>query len=199
MTDRVQQCSHPRPRDPRGQAIRAVDIMPLVYDELRGLAARYLSRERCDHTLQATALVHEAFLRLASANGPGFGDRVEFFAAAANTVRNILVDHARRRGAAKRGGDRRRLMLRDDLRESTDNALDLIDLDDALRELTKRHGRPGRVAELRFFGGLTVEETARILSVSRKTATLDWNFARAWLSRELAKDEPAADEGSRRD
>jgi RNA polymerase sigma factor (TIGR02999 family) len=156
-------------------------LFPLVYDELRVLAHRQLGSERPDHTLRTTALVHEAYLRLVDDTRATRKGRAYFFAAAARAMRQILVDHARRRNAAKRGGGAENLSL-----DHGDIAVDrfaheLIDLDRALHELAKLNPRHAQVVECRFFGGLDVDETAEALGVSARTVKYDWALARAWL------------------
>ena len=165
---------------------RALDeLTPLVYDELHQLAAPYMRRERPDHTLQPTALVHEAFVRLTALRKANFENRAHFYGAAAHIMRRILVDHARRRGTAKRGKGDATVRLDDALALGIDTRLDLVSLDDALKQLTTIAERPARVVELRFFGGLTVEETAAVLDIAPATVKRHWAFARAWLHREL--------------
>jgi len=167
-------------------------LIPLVYHELRRLAARCMAGERADHTLEPTALVHEAYLRLAGGEQPRWHDRLHFFAVAARTMRRILVDHARSRCAGKRGGGAVRLPLDeapDRSPEAGASALtDLLALDEALRALTALDPRKGRVVELRYFGGLTVAETAAVLGVSAPTVALDTRLARAWLLARLGPD-----------
>lgn len=160
----------------------ALDAMlPLVYEELRRLAASYLSRERPDHTLQPTALVHEAYLRLINQRRVDWRNRAQFVGLTAGIMRRILVNHARDRGAAKRAGNRERVSL--SLVNAAAGAadVDLIALEDALERLALLDERKARVVELRFFGGLTVEEIAAVLEVSRATIEREWSFARAWL------------------
>ena len=161
-------------------------LMPLVYDELRHLAERYLRSERRGHTLQPTALVHEAFMRLVDQDNPAYKDRGHFFAVAAKAMRQILTDHARRNKAAKRGGDWQRVTL--DAAVSPMDALeiDVLALDEALTKLGELDQRQSKIVELRFFAGLTVDETAQIIEVSPRTVELDWRLARAWLKRELS-------------
>jgi RNA polymerase sigma factor (TIGR02999 family) len=164
---------------------RALDeLMPLVYKELRRLAARYLRSERRNHTLQPTALVNEAYLCLAAQDGLRFLNRAHFLAIAANTMRRVLVDHARERGALKRGGDRRQVTLRSSIRID-DRDVDLLALDEALTRLAVFDAMGSRVVELRFFGGLTLSETAEALKISPATVKRLWTSARAWLFREL--------------
>jgi RNA polymerase sigma factor (TIGR02999 family) len=159
-------------------------LIRVVYAELRRRAGAYLRRERPDHTLRPTALVHEAYLRLC-AQDTGFKNREQFFGVASRVMRRILVDHARARAAAKRGGPLR-VTLGEDPAVQPPPA-DLLDLDAALEELTSLDEREGRLVELRFFGGLTLEEAARVLDVSLATAKSDWAHAKAWL---LARLEP---------
>lgn len=174
-----------------GDASAADRLLPLVYDELRALATASMRRERADHTLQPTALVHEAFLRLIDHGKSDWQSRAHFFAVAANTIRNILIDHARRAKADKRGGGWERTMLHDDLQatgtSSAGAGVDVIDLDDALARLGSLQPRQAKVVELRFFGGLSNEEVAHVLGIARSTVADDWSLARAWLSRELAR------------
>jgi len=162
-------------------------LTPLVYAELRRMAGRYMQRENPGNTLQATALVNEAFLRLVDAAGVRWQDRAHFFAISAQMMRRILVDAARARGSAKRGGGAVRL----DLNESIDGlpAPDhrLVDLDEALESLARFDARKAKVVELRFFGGLSVEETAEVLKISPQSVMRDWKLARAWLMRELSR------------
>ncbi len=165
----------------RGDPTAADRLMPLVYSELRGLAERYLQRERTDHTLQATALVHEAYLRLVDQSRVDWKSRAHFFAVAAEMIRRVLVDHARRHRAAKRGGTVRRVGLDERLGSEDHDRIDLLALDEALDELATLNDRHRRVVELRFFGGLTVEESAHVLDVSPETVRADWRMARAWL------------------
>lgn len=162
-------------------------LMPLVYDELRSLAEGYLRRERPDHTLQATAVLHEAYLRLVEKTHPHWEGRVHFFAVAAQVMRRILVDHARERRAAKRGGDAVQVALDADpaAAPAALDLVDLLDLDAALDRLAALDARKGRVIELRYFGGLTEAEAAQVLEVSPATVRLDLRLARAWLLAEL--------------
>ena len=175
-----------------GQGDRAAldELTPLVYGQLRKLAAQYLRKERAGHSLQTTALVHEAYLRLVRADDAGWNDRIHFFAVCANVMRRILVDHARKRASAKRGGPAVALGAADvDLDQlpahESDQAIELVALDHALTALAALDPRRARVIELRFFGGLSVEETATVLHVSPQTVMRDWKLARAWLTREL--------------
>ena len=160
-------------------------LLPLVYDELRRIAARHLRRERAGHSLQPTGLVHEAYLRLVGAPGPEWQDRAHFFGVSARLMRQILVDHARARGAAKRGGAARRVTLTDHVEPAVERDLDLLALDEALRRLEEMDPVQGRVVELRYFTGLSIEETAEVLGKSPATVNREWRMARAWLRREL--------------
>lgn len=160
-------------------------LMPLVYDELRRLAGGYLGRERRDHTLQPTALVNEAFLRLVDQKRIHWQGRAHFLAIAATLMRQLLISHARKHRAAKRGSGGARLTLLDSDLTAKPRDVDLLDLDRALSALAGLDARQARVVELRYFGGMTVEETAAVLAVSPATVKLDWSLARAWLLREL--------------
>jgi RNA polymerase sigma factor (TIGR02999 family) len=169
-----------------GDASAADKLMPIVYQELRALAQHYLGQEMPGHTLEATALVNEAYLRLVDQSQVDWKGKTHFFAIAAEMIRRILIDHARARKTSKRGGGRKR----DDLDSAvvdpdSDAPLDLLALDDALSELAKLNGRHARVVELRFFGGLTEEEAAYALDVSRETVKRDWRAAKAWLQTRL--------------
>ena len=172
----------------RGNASALDHLMPLVYDELRQLARSYLRRERSDHTLQPTAVTHEAYLRLVERTHPNWHGRLHFFAVAAQAMRRVLVDHARGRRADKRGGKALRVPLDDYPEAAVEEApdYDLIDLDTALERLTQYDARKSRVIELRYFGGLTARETAEVLDVSVETVQLDTRFAHSWLNRQLA-------------
>jgi RNA polymerase sigma-70 factor (ECF subfamily) len=160
-------------------------LTPLVYSELRRLAASYLRNEKPGHTLQPTALVHEAFVRLIDHSAPDCQNRSQFYGVAAHLMRQILIDHARTRQAVKRGSDFVHLSLEQDLVVSRERETDLLALDDALERLAEIDPRKSRVVELRFFGGLGVEETAEALNISEKTVRRDWQFARTWLLREM--------------
>ena len=169
-----------------GDSEAAARLMPIVYDELRRLARQYLRRERVDHTLQPTALVHEAYLRLVDERSVSSQGRAHFHGIAAKVMRRILVDHARARNAAKRGGLAEKVPLDEarDLPPEVTN--DLAALDDALEDLAKSYPRKSEVVELKFFGGLEANEIAEVLQVSPKTVLRDWQFAKLWLCRELA-------------
>ena len=161
------------------------EIMPLVYDELRRLAHRYMDRERRDHTLQTSALVNEAYLRLIDQKDVHWQNRAHFFGIAAQMMRRILVDYARKRGFAKRGGDDKPVSLEEAMIVSPERAANVVALDDALEILGEIDPRKSQIVELRFFGGLSVEETAEVLSVSPATVSRDWTLAKAWLRREM--------------
>ena len=164
-------------------------LMPLVYEELRRRAAEYLRRERPDHTLQATALVHEAYLKMVDQSRANWKDRAHFASVAAQLMRRILVQHARTHNAEKRGGKLEKIYL-DETRELwTDHQPELVALDEALQGFATQHPREGSVVELKFFGGLEANEIAEVLGVSEKTVLRDWNFAKLWLRRELVGDE----------
>ncbi|MCG8466792.1 MAG: sigma-70 family RNA polymerase sigma factor [Gemmatimonadetes bacterium] len=164
----------------------AVDrLMPLVYDELRRIAQHHLRRERPDHTLSSTALVHEAFMNLVDQSPPAVSDRVHFFAISSRVMRRVLVWHARKRGAAKRGGGQRPVTLDEEAVLADDRLEEVLALDRALERLEALDARLCRVVECRHFGGLTVPETAEALGISRATVKRDWQSARAWLRREL--------------
>lgn len=160
-------------------------LIPLVYDELRRLARRHLRGERPDHTLQSAALVHEAYLRLIRQDQPQWQNRAHFFGVAAQLMRHILVDHARSRAAAKRGAGAPRLTLDADVALPQEREVDLVALDDALKQLAALDEQASRVVELRFFGGLSIEETSVVLGVSPATVKREWATARAWLQREM--------------
>lgn len=159
--------------------------MPLVYEELRRLARDYLRRERGDHTLQATALVHEAYLRLVDEKSVTWQSRAHFYGIAARVMRRILVDHARAHNAEKRGGLQQKLVLDDALGIAQQDGLDLVALDGALQNLARTYPRKSEVVELKFFGGLEAKDIAEVLQVSEKTVLRDWTFAKLWLYREL--------------
>lgn len=156
-------------------------LMPLVYDELRRIARKNLSGQRSDHTLQATALVHEAYLRLVNRKAVNWQGRAHFFALSAQMMRQILVDHARMRNASKRGGGSITLVLDEEVGFSKGNSLDLIELDNAMKRLAALDGRQCQIVELRFFGGLSIEEAARVVDISPATAKREWATARVWL------------------
>lgn len=160
-------------------------LIPLVYDELRRLARRHLRRERPDHTLQSAALVHEAYLRLIRQDQPQWQNRAHFFGVAAQLMRHILVDHARNRVAAKRGAGAPRLTLDPEVALPREREIEVVALDDALNQLAALDLQQSRVVELRFFGGLSIEETSVVLGISPATVKREWATARAWLQREM--------------
>jgi RNA polymerase sigma factor (TIGR02999 family) len=160
-------------------------LLPLVHDELRRLAHQYMRRERRDHTLQTTALVNEVYLRLVDQKNASWQNRVQFFAVCAELMRRILVDYARRRQYAKREGEERKVSLEEAALVSKERATELIALDDALIGLEAIDARKSRIVELRYFGGMTIEETAEVLHISHATVEREWNTARAWLYRQL--------------
>ena len=163
------------------------ELFTLVYDELHRQAGNYLRRERPGHTLQTTALLHEAYLRLTGHKEGSWENRFQFFAFAAKIMRNILVDHARAKQGAKRGAGALKISLTDVNPQTPELDLDLMALDEALDRLTKIDEQQVRIVELRYFGGLSLEETADVLQISRATVARDWNVARAWLHRELTR------------
>ena len=162
-------------------------LMPLVYDELHKLARNYLRRENRNRTVEPTALVHDAYVKLVNQSGVSWQNRAHFFGMAAKLMRNILVDYARLNLAAKRGGGQFRVSISKAERIGTTRDVDLMALDDALKMLATTHPEHSRVVELRFFGGLTIEETAEVLCLSHATIEREWKYARAWLRRELSK------------
>jgi RNA polymerase sigma factor (TIGR02999 family) len=164
-------------------------LMPIVYDELRRQAARYLRRERPGHTLQTTALINEAYIRLVDQKRVHWQNRAHFFGIAAQMMRRILVDHARTKKRVKRGGSDVRVTLADANLMSKSRDLDIVALDEALERLGKVDEQQARVVELRFFSGLTVAETAEVLSISAATVKRDWSMAKAWLHREISDDQ----------
>jgi RNA polymerase sigma factor (TIGR02999 family) len=163
-------------------------LLPLVYEELRNQAARYLRRERVGHTLQTTALIHEAYLKLVDQKNVHWQNRAHFFGIAAQLMRRILVDHARSKKRAKRGGSDIRVSFNEANMLGQAKDLDIVALDEALERLAAIDEQQSRIVELRFFSGLTVEETAEVLSISPATVKRDWSMAKAWLHRELTGD-----------
>jgi len=161
------------------------ELMPLVYHELRRLAHSYIRRERADHTLQSTALVHEAYVRLTGSAPPQWENRAHFFGVAAHLMRQILVEHARSHKASRRGGGVAKMAIDDVLEPSKNTEVDIVALDDALNALARIDKQQSRIVELRFFSGLSIEETASLLTVSPSTVKRDWSMARLWLYREL--------------
>ena len=172
----------------RGDPKALEELTPLVYGELRRLAARHLRRERPDNTLQSTALVHEAYLRLVDQKSVRWQNRAHFFGIASQLIRRILVDHARRHHAAKRGAGEVALCLDEAAALPNQRGVDLIALDDALVELARIDPQQSRIIELRFFTGLTVEETAEVVGISSATVKRDWTAARAWLRRQISRE-----------
>jgi RNA polymerase sigma-70 factor (ECF subfamily) len=159
----------------------AEELMPLIYRELHKLAKRYMNQEEAGHTLQTTALIHEAYLKLGGSSDGGWESRAHFFGVAAKAMRHVLVDHARARRAAKRGGDVRIEHLEDGVDAGVVRVAEVIALDDALTSLAEQYSRQAEVVELRYFGGFSVEETAAALKVSPETVARDWHFAKAFL------------------
>jgi RNA polymerase sigma-70 factor (ECF subfamily) len=160
-------------------------LMPLIYEELRKMARRYMRQQNPGHTLQTTALIHEAYLRMIKQKERHFQNRAHFFAVAAQAMRHILVDYARARQTVKRGGEVRQISLEEAALVTAERAAELVAFDDALKELENLSKRQSQVVELRYFGGLTVEETARVLDVSPDTVMRDWSMAKTWLHRAL--------------
>lgn len=169
----------------KGNSEAASRLVPLVYEELRRIALRHMRRERADHTLQATALVHEAYLKLIEQRSVDWQSRAHFFGVASQAMRRILVDHARGNLRDKRGGGQRAIPLDEALVFSPAQSADLLELDVALHRLAELDPRQARIVELRFFGGLSVEEAAAVLGISPKTVKRDWSMAKAWLHGEL--------------
>lgn len=165
----------------------AADLLPLVYDELRALAERRLRRLAPGQTIQPTALVHEVYIRLVGDHDPGWDGKGHFFGAAAIAMRNILVDHARRKNAAKRGGGAVKIEFNDDKFVRATRGADMLEVDEALRRLEAIDERKARVVMLRFFAGLTIDQAALALGLSTATVERDWAYAKAWLHRELSR------------
>lgn len=168
-----------------GKAEALDELVPLVHDELRRIARNFMRRQNPGHTLQTTALVNEAFIRLVDSNRVNWQDRNHFFAISAQLMRRVLVDVARRKNSLKRGGERVQVTLDDKLNVSDEKETDLIALDEAMSLLAKLNPRQSQIVELRYFGGLTEEQIADTLEISSRTVRRDWNLARAWLFREL--------------
>ncbi len=169
----------------RGNAQAADELLPLVYEQLRRIAQQRMAGERRDHTLEATALVHEAYLRLVGGEEMAWGSRAHFYVAAADAMRRILIEHARKRGRLKRGGDRRRIPISVADLAADNNFEEIVAVDDALRRLEEEDREAADVVRLRFFAGLSVDETAELLKRSPRTVARDWAYARAWLHRAL--------------
>ena len=163
------------------------ELYPLVYDELHRLARRYMSRERKDHTLQTTALINEAYVRMVDQKNVNWANRSHFFAISAQIMRRILIDHARRHAYAKRGGGAQQVSLEEVAAIAPEQGRELVRLDEALKTLAEHDPRRSQVVELRYFGGLNNEEIAGVLHVSENTVTRDWNMARAWLYQQLTE------------
>jgi RNA polymerase sigma factor (TIGR02999 family) len=170
-----------------GDSAAREKLVPLIYDELRRVARKCLARQPHQHTLQSTALVHEAYLRLMGNNSVRWNDRVHFFAVAAHLMRNILVDHARTKRAKKRGGEYVTISLTQDVAISKQRELDLVALDDALKGLAALDERQCRIVELRFFAGLSIAETSQAMDISPATVKREWATARLWLLREMSR------------
>ena len=170
-----------------GDADALDQLAPIVQSELKRIARRYMARERKDHTLQPTALVNEAYIRLVDSQGLHWSDRAHFFALAAQMMRRILVNHAIARGAGKRGGGARQVSLDEGMAVSPGRDSELVDLDESLTALAGVDPRKAQVVELRFFGGLSVEETASVLKVSPQTVLRDWSLAKSWLARAMSR------------
>jgi RNA polymerase sigma-70 factor (ECF subfamily) len=185
MEDQTGSVSHLLRAWGRGDLQARDELVPVVYRELRRRAGAYLRRERSDHTLQPTALVHEAYLRLTAQDRVTWQNRAHFFAIAAQMMRRVLIDHARERLAAKRPGAQLKVLLDDRIGATQPRECELMVVDEALVELTRIDPRQGQIVELRYFGGLSEQEVAAVLSVSRATVTREWQTARAWLYRRL--------------
>jgi RNA polymerase sigma factor (TIGR02999 family) len=170
----------------KGDRLALERLMPLVYDELHRLAHRYLRNERSDHTLQSTALVHEAYLRMVDQKTVHWQNRAHFFGVAAQSIRHILVDHARGHRAAKRGAGAAKLSLDEAIGVPDRQEIDVLALDESLERLASLDPQQGQIVELRFFGGLSIEETAEVLHISPATVKRDWVMAKAWLYQNLA-------------
>ena len=168
-----------------GEAKALDDLMPLVHRELKRIARNFMRRQNAGHTLQTTALVNEAFVRLVDSDKVNWQDRSHFFAISAQLMRRVLVDAARRKNSAKRGGARVQVTLADDLSSTDEDQVDVVAIDDALKRLALLNQRQCHIVELRYFGGLTEDEIAETLDISPRTVRRDWNLARAWLYREL--------------
>jgi RNA polymerase sigma factor (TIGR02999 family) len=175
-----------------GRTEASEQLVPLVYDELRRIASRYMQRERCQHTLQPTALVHEAYIKLVDQSQADWKDRVHFFAMAAQMMRHILVDYARRVRAEKRGGACKQVTLEEGLAYTETHSTTMLAVDEALDRLAQLDQRQCRIVELRYFVGLSVEETAEVLQVSTRTVKREWRLAKAWLYAELAANSASA-------
>jgi len=169
-----------------GDNAAAAQLMPLIYEELRALASRYFHREDAQHTLQPTALVHEAYLRLVRNEDARWENRGQFLAVAARVMRNVLINHARDRRAQKRGGGLQRITLSDMAAPADSDIVDLLALDEAMQSLEGLNERHARIVELRVFSGLTLQETASVMGISESTVSADWTVAKAWLKSRLS-------------
>ena len=169
----------------KGDEAALEELIPLVYDELRRIAKGFLRRQPAGHTLQTTELIHETYLKLAAQEGRGFENRAHFFGVAAKAMRHILVDHARAKHAAKRGGWQEKIVLSGDVADTIVQSQQILALDEALRSLSAIDRRKSEIVELKYFGGLTNDETAEALNISVETVKRDWRFARSWLLREM--------------
>lgn len=169
-----------------GDKLALDSLMPLVYEELRRMARQYMRSKEVGHTLQPTALIHEVYLKLINQEQQTWENRTHFFGVASKAMRHILVDYLRNRRSLKKGGDEEEVELDESIMVSKERAVGLIELDEALTKLSKLNERKSRVVELKYFGGLSNEEMAKVLKVSSKTVTRDWQFARSWLLRELS-------------
>jgi RNA polymerase sigma factor (TIGR02999 family) len=185
MSDELRQITRILRKFDLADESRSEQLLALIYDELHRIASGQMRNERGNHTLQPTALVHEAYLRLVDADQVSWEGRAHFYGVAARAMRQILVDHARRAGAKKRGGDWRQVTLHEDIGGNLGPEIDLFDLHDAVEKLDVLDPTLGRMIELRFFGGLTLDETALVLGISRRKVAKDWAFARLWLAGEL--------------
>jgi len=188
MTDTSKDVTHLLEELRGGNEDAVARLVPLLYSELRRMAASYLSRERRDHTLQPTAVVHEAYLRLVDQKNVHWQNRQHFFGVAAQAMRRVLVDHARSHQSLKRGGAQGKVPLESAMVCATDRSVELVAIDEALSRLAAFDPQQARIIELRFFGGLTVEETAQVLGISPATVKRDWNVAKAWLTREIGRE-----------
>ncbi len=169
-----------------GNELAQDQLFPLVYEELRRMARRYMRRQPSGHTFQTTELIHEAYLKLANQEEKSWQNRAHFFGVAAKAMRHILVDYARSKQSQKRGDWKARVTLGENVAISTESSDEMVALDDALKQLSTLDARKSRVVELKFFGGLNIEEIAEVLKISDKTVKRDWSFARTWLLRQLA-------------
>ncbi len=170
----------------KGSEFALEQLMPLVYEELRRMARRYMRRQPSGHTFQTTELIHETYLKLAQGDDQNWQNRAHFFGVAASAMRHILVDYARSKNSLKRGGAAEKITLEENLVVSTNRPEEIVALDDALKQLAILDERKSRVVEMKFFGGLNIEEIAEVLKTSPETVKRDWRFARTWLLRELS-------------